>query len=279
MAITVAPSGDACGAQIHGVDLTAELSAATVAEIRAAWLEHLVVSFADQELSLDRFEDIAQLFGAFGVDPYLKGLADHPHVAEVKRLADETAPIFAEAWHSDWSFLAEPPSGTLLLSRVIPPIGGNTLYANQHAAYDALAEPMKQRLDGLLGIHSARRGYSRQGSYGDADVGRSMAIISSDDAMATQTHPLVRVHPETGRKALFLSMGYTIGVEGLDNDDAQGLLVELYRHQSRPEFVYTHRWKPQMLTMWDNRALIHAATGGYQGHDRLLHRITVTGPG
>lgn len=274
--ISVEASGEVCGATIGGVDLSTDLSAETVAEIRSIWLEHLVVAFADQHLSLDQFEQVALRFGEFGQDPYFKGLADHPHVAEVKREADEQTPLFAEGWHSDWSFLDTPPSGTLLYGRIIPPFGGDTLYANQYAAYDALDADLKTKLSGLQGIHSARRGYSKAGQYGEKDVGRSMSIVYSDDALATQLHPLVQRHPETGRDALFLSPGYTIGIEGLEETEAQELLMLLYVHQAKEEFVYRHHWAENMLTMWDNRAVIHAATGGYQGHRRLLQRITIT---
>jgi taurine dioxygenase len=276
MSIVVEPANAPCGATIQGVNFAEEISPETVAQIRAAWLEHLVVAFPDQHLSLDRYEEVAQLFGDFGRDPYFKGLSDHPHIAEVKREADETTPLFAEGWHSDWSFLDTPPSATMLYGRVIPPHGGDTLYANQIAAYDALDDAMKERIDGLMGVHSARRGYSKQGQYGEKDKGRSMAIIYSDDAMATQLHPLVQVHPETGRRALFLSPGYTIDIEGMDPTEAQALLMELYAHQAKEEFIYRHSWSTDMLTMWDNRSVIHAATGGYQGHRRLLQRITLT---
>lgn len=274
--LVVEPSGRPCGAAIRGVDLSRDVSADLVAEIRAIWLEHLVVVFPDQHLTLERFEEVALLFGHYGHDPYFKGLLDHPHIAEVKREADEQTPIFAEGWHSDWSFLQHPPSGTLLYGRIIPPVGGDTRFANQYAAYEALDLTMKKKLDGLMGIHSARRGYSKAGQYGEKDVGRSMSIVYSDDALATQLHPLVKQHPETGRKGLFLSPGYTIGVEKMDEVEAQALLMELYLHQAKEEFVYVHHWSPDMLTMWDNRAVIHAATGGYQGHRRLLQRITVT---
>ncbi len=278
MSIIVEPSAGPCGATIRGVDFARDVSPETVAQIRAAWLEHLVVAFPDQHLALDRFEEVALLFGDFGQDPYFKGLPGHPHIAEVKREADEQTPLFAEGWHSDWSFLASPPSGTLLYSKVIPPTGGDTLYANQYAAYDALDDAMKHQLDGLMGVHSARRGYSKQGLYGERDTGRSMAIVYSDDALATQLHPLVQRHPETGRPALFLSPGYTIDIEGegMDSTAAQALLAQLYAHQGKAEFVYRHQWSENMLTMWDNRAVIHAATGGYQGHQRLLQRITIT---
>jgi len=158
---------------------------------------------------------------------------------------------------------------------VIPPVGGDTLFANQYEAWSALPEALRSTLQQRRGVHSARRGYSRQGRYGEADKGRSMAIRYDDSALATQTHPIARRHPETGRTALFVSPGYTIGIEGLPDDEANALLLELFTHQARPQFVYRHRWDSGMLVLWDNRCLVHAATGGYQGHRRLLHRITV----
>jgi taurine dioxygenase len=274
---TVTPSGQPAGALIHGVDWrnVDQLTGDTIRAIRAAWLEHLVIGFPDQHLSIEQLERVALAFGPYGEDPYVRPIPTHPHVIEVKREADEQSPIFAEAWHSDWSFLPTPPAGTLLYGIEIPPVGGDTLFANQYAAYDALSDAMKERLDGLMGVHSARRGYAKAGAYGDKDTGRSMTIVSSDDALATQLHPLVRVHPETGRKAIFCSMGYTIAVDGLNTDESNALLMELYQHCGRAEFVYRHRWTPGMLTLWDNRCLLHAATGGYDGHRRLLHRITV----
>jgi taurine dioxygenase len=134
---------------------------------------------------------------------------------------------------------------------------------------------MKARLQGKQGIHSARRGYARDGMYGEKDKGRSMAITFDDSALATQLHPIARPHPETGRTALYVSPGYTIGIDGIDDAEAQPLLMELFRHQVREDFIYRHRWAPGMLLLWDNRCLVHAATGGYDGHARLLHRITL----
>jgi taurine dioxygenase len=243
--------------------------------IRAIWLEHKVIAFPDQTLTLDEFERLASFFGPFGEDPYFRTLPGHPHVAEIRREADEKTPLFAESWHSDWSFLATPPAMTMLYGRIIPPAGGDTLYADQVAAYDALSDRMKAKLQGLKGIHSARRGYSRAGAYGEKDVGRSMAIVYDDSALATQLHPLVLTHPETGRRTLFLSPGYTIGIHGMNDGEAQELLFELYAWQCREPFIYRHRWTAGMVTFWDNRSVIHAATGGYDGYQRVLQRITI----
>jgi len=276
LAITVQPA--ACGAVVHDLNLSRSLSADLVAEIRALWLQHQVLVFPGQSMSLEDLERFAATVGPFGIDPYFGAVPGHPHIAQVRRDADETSSLFAEAWHSDWSFLPRPPSATLLYGNVIPPVGGDTLFANQYAAWEALPSAMKQRLQDKQGIHSARRGYSREGAYGERDKGRSMAIRYDDSAMATQLHPIARVHPETGRTALFVSPGYTIGIDGMTDAEATPILIELFAHQAREVFVYRHRWAAGMLVMWDNRCVVHAATGGYQGHARLLHRITIAEP-
>ncbi len=275
MKLDIRPQAAACAAVVHGLDLRQELKPDTVAAIRAAWLQHQVLAMPGQDLSLDDLERFALTLGPFGTDPFFGSVPGHPHIAQVRRDADETTKIFAETWHSDWSFLPRPPQATLLYGNVIPPLGGDTLFANQYAAWDALSPTMRTLLQDKQGIHSARRGYARDGMYGERDRGRSMAIRFGDDALATQLHPIARAHPETGRTALFVSPGYTIGIDGMSDAQAQPLLQELFRHQVRDEFVYRHRWQPGMLVMWDNRCVVHAATGGYDGHARLLHRITL----
>lgn len=275
MGIEVTKQDAPCGALVRGVDLSQELQPDVVARIRAIWLEHQVIAFPDQQLSIPDIERFAQYLGPYGEDPYIAAIPGHPHVVQVKREADEKTPLFAESWHSDWSFLPQPPAGTVLYGNVIPPVGGDTLFANQYAAWEAMPTSLKSVLDGRMGVHSARRGYAREGMYGERDKGRSMAIKYGDSAMKTQLHPLGRRHTETGRVALFASPGYTIGIEGIPEDEGHAILREVYAYQARPEFVYRHHWSEGMLTLWDNRCLIHAATGGYDGHRRLLHRITV----
>ena len=263
------------GARIGGLDLRRPIDAATAQELRQAWLDHQVLVFPDQELSFDDLEAVARSFGPIGEDPYFRPMPGQAHVVALTREADETTPLFADVWHSDWSFLASPPAATMLYAVEIPPTGGDTLYADQYGAYDGLPAELKARIDGLMGIHSARYGYSKQGQYGDRDVGRSMAIVASDDAMATQLHPLVRIHPETGRPVLFCSLAYTIGIDGLDQDEANALLGELFTAVGRDPIIYQHRWEPGMVVVWDNRCLVHSATGGYEGHRRELHRLTI----
>lgn len=271
----VVPQDAACGAIIHGMDLSRALGDAESAAIRALWLRYQVLGFSGQSMTLDDLERFALTIGPFGSDPYFRPVPGHPHVAQVRRDANETTALFAESWHSDWSFLPQPPAATVLYGDVIPPMGGDTLFASQYDAWDTLPQAMQARLAGRMAIHSARRGYAPGGMYGAGDKGRSMAIRYSEDAMATQLHPIARVHPETGRTALYVSPGYTIGIDAMDATEANTLLLELFAHQVRPERIYRHRWTQGMLTLWDNRCLVHAATGGYQGHARRLHRITI----
>ena len=274
----IEPSGEACGAVVTGVDLAGELTPGLVAEIRAAWLEHRVLAFRDQTMDDDALERFTLAMGGFGVDPFFAPIEGRQHIAAVKREAHETSPLFAENWHSDWSFLAKPPAGTCLLAIEVPPVGGDTLFADQHAAWDALPPDRQRELEGLTAIHSARYAYAPKGTYGEGDKGRSMDIRPSEAAMATQTHPLIATHPETGRRGFFSALGYIIGIEGMPEDEAMPLLRELYAWQTRDEFVHRRTWEPGMLVIWDNRAVLHRATGGYEGHRRELHRTTIAAP-
>lgn len=275
MPLTITPSGQACGARITGVDLSQPLDDQQIGEIRAAWLQHHVLSFPDQDISDDDLERFTLYFGGFGHDPFFDPIEGREHIAAIQRNADETSPLFAENWHSDWSFQEHPPAGTCLRSITIPPVGGDTLFANQHAALDVMPSEMRAKLEGKVAIHSAQLAYAPDGAYGAKDEGRSMAIRPDESARKTQVHRLIREHPETGRRGLFSCMGYIIGFEGMTQQEALPLLTELYAWQSRDEFVYRHKWEPNMLVMWDNRSVLHCATGGYEGHDRLLHRTTI----
>lgn len=258
------------------MDLSHPISADLAAEIRAAWLEHHVLAFPDQAMSDDDLERFTLAFGGFGDDPFIAPIPGRDHIIAVERLADETSPLFAENWHSDWSFQARPPAGTCLYGLKIPPVGGDTLFANQHAALDAMPPDLRARIEGRTAIHSAKRAYAPDGFYGEGDAPkRSMDIRPSHGAEATQRHPLIRAHPETGREGLFSCFGYIIGIDDMEDSEAIPLLIELYQWQGRETFQYRHKWQSNMLLMWDNRSLLHAATGGYDGHHRLLHRTTI----
>lgn len=278
MAIDVEPTGGPCGATVRDVDLTASLDDATVSEIRAAWLDHKVLFFPDQPMTDTDLENYTLNFGPFGDDPYFEPVAEHPNIAAIHRRADETAPVFATDWHADWTFQRFPPDGTCLHSRVVPPpgVGGNTEFCNQQAVYETLPDDLRAWADETVAVHSARMPYAPDGAYANAEEqGRAMKIVTDESAYATQTHPLVRVHPETGARTLYSTFGYIIGVEGLNDEAGREKLMEIYRWQADPQFHYVHEWEPNTLAMWDNRCVLHRVTGGFDGHERLLHRTTI----
>lgn len=275
MTMKVEPSGQACGARVSGLDLSQALTPDQVSEIRALWLEHKVLAFAGQSLDDNDLETFTKLMGGFGEDPFFAPIEGRRNIAAILREADETTPLFAENWHSDWSFLERPPAGTCLLAVDIPPTGGDTLFADQGAAFAALPEDRKNYLRTLTAIHSAKLAYAPDGTYGEKDKGRSMAIRPGESAREARTHSLVQRHPETGEECLYSTLGYIVGIEGMDDAEAFPFLAELAAWQSREEFVYRHRWESDMLVMWDNRAVLHKATGGYEGHRRELHRTTI----
>lgn len=275
--VTVTPNASGFGAEITGLDIGRPLPPDQLDAVKAAWAAHSVVWFPDQPLDHDQLEAFTLQFGAFGHDPYVKPLADRPHILEVRREPEETTSVFGGAWHSDWSFQAEPPAATILHAKVVPPVGGDTEFADGYRAFEALSPVMQGILEGLTTVHSATRPYGANGIYANEAPGRSMQIINCVEADSRQLHPLVRVHPVSGRKSLFVNPIYTLGVAGMAEAESEALLGFLYRHMLREEFIYRHRWRADMLILWDNRCALHNATGGYDGHRRVMHRTTVAG--
>ena len=267
-------SKNGIGVEVSEFSLS-DLTAENVAFLRSKWVEYGLIVFPKLPLSHDEFKDFALSFGNFGDDPFISSLPDYPNIAEIKRSANEKATPFGGTWHSDWSFMKKPPSATLLHSKVIPPVGGNTLFANTEKAFAALPEKMKDKLRNLKVIHSAKIPYADDGFYALEKEERSMKILPSKEAKATFSHPMIKIHPETKKECLFINPVYTINIEGFSEDESQQLLWELYEHMIQDQFVYEHVWNEDMLIMWDNRTVMHQATGGYDGFDRLLHRITL----
>lgn len=245
--------------------------------MKAAWARHAVVAFPDQPLTLDELEAFTLQIGPFGEDPFIKPMPGHPNVLELRREPDEKATNFGAGWHSDWSFQPEPPAATILRSEVVPPVGGDTLFCDAARAWEALSPTMQRMLEGLRAVHSATRAYGTKGVFARETEKRTMQIITSEEAEKTQVHPLVRTHPVTGRKALFVSPVYTVGVEGMTDKEAGAILGFLFAHITQPEFIFRHKWSEGTLLMWDNRCTVHFAEGGYDGHLRLMHRTTVAG--
>ncbi|HMO42097.1 MAG TPA: TauD/TfdA family dioxygenase [Phenylobacterium sp.] len=275
--LQIHPAEHDFGAVVRGVNFAEGPSDKVMDEVRRAWADHGVLSFPDQDLSLDDLEAATLRFGPFGVDPFIAPMPGRPNVLELRREPDEKATNFGAGWHSDWSFQPQPPAATLLHAKVVPPVGGDTLFADCVRAYEALSPVMQETLGRLRAVHSAGRAYGTQGVFARETEKRTMQIIVSAEADKTHSHPLVRTHPVTGRKALFVSPVYTVGVGGMTPAESQAILAFLFAHMTREEFVFRHRWAPHTLLIWDNRRTIHLAEGGYDGHLRVMHRTTVAG--
>ena len=267
-------SKNGIGVKVSDFSLS-DLTEKNISFLRSKWVEYGLIVFPKLPLSHDEFKDFALSFGDFGDDPFISSLPDYPNIAEIKRSANEKATPFGGTWHSDWSFMKKPPSATLLHSKIIPPVGGNTLFANTERSFAALPEEMKNKLRNLKVIHSAKIPYADDGFYALEKEKRSMKILPSKEAKATFSHPMIKIHPETKKECLFINPVYTIYIDGFSEDESQQLLWELYEHMIQDQFVYEHAWNEDMLIMWDNRTVMHQAMGGYDGYDRLLHRITL----
>lgn len=270
--IEVSRVSPAIGAEIRGVDLSQHLDAAIVAEIRDVLLEHLVVFFRGQVLTPPQQVAFAHRFGGLSYYPFVTGLDQYPEVVEVRKEPEETT-NFGGLWHTDTSYLEIPPLGSILYALEVPPIGGDTLFANMYMAYDALSDAMKNMLDGLYGVNSAERP-----SAASTRVDRIRDNPKEANTLVTTAiHPLVRTHPETGRKALYCSDAHTMHIDGMTVEESRPLLQYLYKVQQRPEFTCRFQWAAGSLAFWDNRAAQHNALNDYQGHRRVMHRITLAG--
>ena len=276
--ITVQPVAGSLGAEVSGVDLAAPLSNAAAAEIRRAFTENLVLFFRDQRLTPEQHLAFSGLFGRLCRMPYIKHMEDYPDIIAVLKEADERKiSTFGNAWHSDFSFLEEPPLGSILYAREVPSHGGDTLFANMYEAYDALSEGMKRMLLGLKAMHSGKP-YGQGGLPKDLKTSRSIGIERNNaEADREVAHPVVRLHPESGRKALFVNAIYTTRFEDMSEAESRPLLDFLFEHVQRPEFACRFRWAEGSLAVWDNRCTLHYAVNDYDGSRRLMHRTTVAG--
>ncbi|WP_189684993.1 TauD/TfdA dioxygenase family protein [Pseudorhodoferax aquiterrae] len=262
----------ALGAELQGLNLATGLTPAVAAEIRQALLAHQVIFIKNQALTPAQFLQFAQAMGEPVEYPFVKGLQGFPTIIEVKKLEHEKH-NFGGVWHSDTTYLAEPPMGSMLLSREVPPYGGDTLFASQYAAYEALSPTMQRLLEPLMGVSSSAK----------ADVSKTREDrIKSDGKQEAPKdyraeHPVVRTHPETGRKALFVNVAHTSGIVGMTEEESAPLLRFLFEHQIRPEFTCRFQWEPHAIAFWDNRCVQHNPVNDYHGHRRVMHRITLRG--
>jgi taurine dioxygenase len=268
----VHPVAGALGAEVSGVDLSTDLSADTVAALRRAWLEHLVLFFRDQPLPPARFLAFARCFGEPIEYPFVKGLPDFPEIIPVLKLAHEKV-NFGGVWHSDTTYLDVPPMASMLVAREVPPAGGDTLFANMYLAYETLSDGMQHLLAPLRAVASSSK----------ADASRTREDRLKDSARTdareeyVATHPVVRVHPETGRRALYVNVAHTLRFEGMTVEESTPILRFLFDHLTRPELTCRFRWQPGSIAFWDNRCAQHNAINDYAGHRRSMHRITLAG--
>ena len=270
-------SSSQIGVEITDVDISKPLNKADLNSIHSLWVKNSVAIFPNQKLSHDAYNDFAMQFGAFGKEPFLTTMKTQMHIVELRRKATEEASHFGGSWHSDWSFQSSPPSATMLHSKIVPPFGGDTLFTNSALAYDDLSADLKAKVEGLNGIHSAKLPYADDGFYALEGKERTMQIKSSKSANKQHLHPVVREHKDTKRKSLFVNPVYTVGIEGMTDMEAFTFLSGIFEHMTQDKYIYRHQWDTDMLIMWDNRSVMHMAEGGYDGYERLMHRITIAG--
>jgi taurine dioxygenase len=270
--LQIRPIAGALGAEISGVDLSAYLADATISAIRRAWLDHLVIFFRGQELPPERLLAFARHFGEVVEYPFIKGIEGFPMITPVVKLEHERV-NFGGLWHSDTTYLEHPPMGTMLIAREVPPHGGDTLFANMYLAYETLSPGMRRLLDGLIVVNSSAK----------ADVTKTREDRLRDGAKPDARHehealhPVVRTHPETGKKALYVNPRHTVRFTDMTEAESAPMLNYLFTHQQRPEFTCRFRWEVGSLAFWDNRCAQHNPINDYHGWRRIMHRVTLAG--
>ena len=268
----------ALGAEISEVDLSQPLSDQGVADIRRALLDHLVIFFPNQHLTPVQLVAFGRRFGDLEGHEFVLGMPDYPEVLELIKEPDEGGFNFGGDWHTDVTFRERPSMGTILYGKEIPPFGGDTLWANQYLAYDTLSPALQRLLGSLRAVHSAEEAF---GAGGIAQLYRSqlrsMRIKTDGSVPEAVDHPVIRTHPETGRKCLFVNKGFTVRFADMTGAESEGLLQYLFEHSVRPEFTCRFRWTAGSVAFWDNRCTQHFALNDYHGHRRHMQRMTVAG--
>ena len=276
--ISIKRLSGALGAELSGVDLGRDLDASELGTVRQALLDHCVVFVRDQVMTPAQQLSFARRFGAISIHPYGPQVPGYPEVMRVFKEKEDKI-NFGGGWHSDMTFLEKPPLGSILYAKEVPPQGGDTMFANQYLAYEALSAGMKKTVDALNAVHSANSQYGVDG-LSEANRNndkRSMKPTTSEGAKAEVVHPVVRTHPETGRKALYVNVGFTQRFEGWTKNESRPLLRWLYEHCAKPEFTCRFSWTPNAVAFWDNRCTQHYALNDYHGYRREMHRVTVEG--
>lgn len=269
---SIQPLAGAVGAVLGGVDLAQPLSDAQVSAIRQVWLQHGVIFFRSQPVPPAQFQAFAERFGEVIEYPFVKGIEGHPLIIEVLKLPHEKH-NFGGIWHTDTAYLETPPMATMLIAREVPPFGGDTLFASGAAAYEALSPAMQAMLRPLKAINTSAKAdvtKTREDRIKDAPTTQSKKELMAE-------HPVVRTHPETGRKSLYVNFGHTARFAGMTDEESKPLLEYLFAHQSKPEFTCRFSWQAGDIALWDNRCVLHNPVNDYHGHKRLMHRVTLKG--
>ncbi len=270
----ICPLAGSIGAVVHGVDLSEALDREVFAQIEGAFLKHLVLFFRDQRITPEQQVAFAGRFGPIGVYPLAEPLDGHPKVIEIVKERTQTT-NFGGCWHSDTAYLESPPSATTLYAKEVPPYGGDTLFANMYLAYEHLSAGMRRLLDGLAAVNSADK--NKAFLRGDhLDTG-SMTGTARGQAGFVAEHPVVRTHPRTGRKALYVNRAHTLRFTGMTEAESAGLLAFLFEHAVTEEFTCRFRWRAGSLALWDNRCTQHYPLNDYGGFRRVMHRVTIEG--
>ena len=273
--ISVHPLSGRVGAEIHGVDLSKTLSDETFAEIHQVFLVHLVIFFRDQTLDPVQLKTVAARFGPLDIHSILKPVDGHPEVLPVFT-EPEDRHVYAEGWHADVTNQEKPTLGAVLYALDVPEVGGDTLFSNQCLAYEAFSPAMRKMLDAMTAVHSAERVYGDR--QAEMDIKNKMLMVDPDQARSQQSnHPVVRTHPLTGRRSLFVNDHYTIRFKDMTEPESEPLLQYLLKHAIRPEFTSRFKWRKGSMAIWDNRCVLHCPIADYHGHRRHMHRVVITG--
>ena len=272
--LTVRPVSGSCGAEVLGCDVSQDLDADTILDIRAALLDHGVIFFRDQTLTSDQHKAFARRFGDIFVHPNFAGLSPDPEIVEIRRTPGDEA-IVGEEWHCDTTMMTAPPMGAILYGVEVPPHGGDTLFASMYHAYDALSDKLKEVLSTMRCVHSDHK---VAGPAAARNAKRSVKVREDADWQPTvNLHPVVRTHPETGRKSLFVNRAYCHRFENMTEEESAPLLQFLFRHAERPEFTCDFRWRNGSIAFWDNRRTHHIAVNDAGPFFRHVRRVQIAG--
>jgi len=276
--ISVKPISGALGVIVEGVDLSQDLDNATASDLHQALLDHCVIFFRDQHLTPEQHLRLGRRFGTLNVHEFVEAMTGHPEILVVAKNEADTK-NFGGGWHSDVTYLDKPALGSILYALEVPAYGGDTMFANQYLAYEALSSGMRHMLDGLTAIHSAGHvyGLGARHDYARFDELSAMKMLYSKTAHREVEHPAVRTHPETGRKCLYANGAFTTRFKDMTVEESRPLLQFLYEHAVRPEFTCRFRWETNSVAFWDNRCVQHYALNDYHGQRRVMHRVTVNG--